>query len=463
GLYETSHGATPTHRWLDEHTTTLAEAARDGGYDTFFWSANLIASPMTNLTQGFDTVETAFPRKGAQQGRYLKQARRATRDKLVAEDASTEISPGFAGSTADEWGKAVFKDSAPVGHQALVDWLSARQDPARPFLAYLNLMEAHTPRVPSMSARRRVADEATIATALATDASLFAANEFIVGARDYSEAELQGIGATYDAAIVDLDDATGDLLDDLRDRGLLEHTVVVVVADHGEALGEHRRLEHRWSVYDQLLHVPLVLWYPDEIAPGRIADRVTTLDLYATLSELMGLPKAEGSSGSSLVGRAKYDRYVFSQMLDPFASQLASVAKAHPELDLSPWARTYCVVYEGAQKLIYASDGQHRLYDVTADPAESVDQLQAEPERTAALEAALEAFERELPVYDPSLRGAGDEQRGESREERMRLQALGYTVEDPEDDAPTEGPAAHPATFCGPYAAVARTTPAGTR
>lgn len=446
GLYETSHGATPSHRWLDGHYTTLAESARDTGYDTFFWSANLIASPLTNLTQGFDTVHTAFPQRGGDQGRYTRAARRHTRGKLLPNDASTEISPAFAGSAEDHWGKAAFKDSAPIGHQALVDWLGERADPSRPFLAYLNLMEAHTPRVPSLSARRRVSDERTVATALATDASLYAANEYIVGLRDYAEPELAAMGATYDAALVDLDDATGDLLDDLRSRGLLENTVVVLVADHGEALGEHRRLEHRWSVYEQLLHVPMVLWYPPKVQPARISDRVTTLDLYATLAELMGFERAPGSSGTSLVGRTSWDRYVFAQMLDPFASQLRNVRKAHPERSYAEWVKTYCVVYEGARKLIYASDDRHGLFDLGVDPGEAANRFAEDLELQTRLLGALEAFEGALPVYDPAKRGPADQGGGEDQEERARLAALGYLVDDDEG-------AAHPelSPFCGPY------------
>ncbi|MEQ1502188.1 MAG: sulfatase [Myxococcota bacterium] len=453
GLYETSHGAKPAYRWLDQHYTTFAELAHDQGYDTFFYSSNLIASPMTNLTQGFDTVHTSFPRPN-DPGRYTKPARRATRDKLIPDDASTEISPAFTGSKVDEWEKAVFKDSAPIADQALFDWLSERTEQDKPFLAYLNLMEAHTPRIPSMSARRRVADEPTIATALATDASLFASNEYIVGRRDYAPEELAAIGATYDAALVDLDDATGDILDRLKNAGLLDDTVVIVVADHGEGLGEHRRLEHRWSVYEPLLHVPLVIRYPAAFPPGRIADRVTTLDLFATVVDMLELERPAGTSGTSLVGRSAFDPRVFSQMLDPFASQLRSVQKSYPDLDVAEWARTYCVVYEGAQKLIYASNGQHALYDLATDPGEERNLIATVPDVRDRLEQALTAFEGGLPVYDPELRGPDDGVAGETREQQAWLTALGYTVDDVEDVAKD---------FCGPFAAAAaeKSAPSG--
>ncbi|MEQ1569171.1 MAG: sulfatase [Myxococcota bacterium] len=445
GLYETSHGAKPAYRWLDDRYTTLAETLRGSGYDTFMFSSNLIASPMTHLDQGFDTVHTSFPRDGTPNGRYQKDARQATRRKVLPNDASTELSPAFAGSKTDLWEKAVFKDAAPVAHQALIDWLDERPDD-KPFLAYLNLMEAHTPRFPSLSARERVSDAATIATALRTDTSLFAANEFITGNREYTPEELEAIGATYDATLVDLDDATGDLIDDLRARGVLDDTVVVVVADHGEGLGEHRRLEHRWSVYDALLHVPLIVRYPPAFAPARVRERVSTIDLYATLVDLAGATPPGAVFSTSLRGRTTWDRHVFSQMLDPFASQLESVHEAHPAADLREWAKTYCVVYEGMTKLIYASDGAHELYDLAADPGELRNRY---PEGAAPLEAALAAFEGELTPYDPAARAPTDGPKGgASAEERERLRILGYV----QDDEPPR----HSIDFCGPRAAQTR-------
>lgn len=450
GLYETSHGAKPAYRWLDAKYTTLAELARDSGYDTFAFSSNLIASPMTNLLQGFDTVHTSFPQEGTGPGRYAKEARRATTSKLLPNDASTEMSPAFAGNAADQWGKSVFKDAAPVAHLALVEWLSERTAPERPFFAYLNLMEAHTPRVPSLSARKRVADDATIATALRTDASLFAENEYVIGARQYTPDELAAIGATYDAAIVDLDDATGALFDDLEAKGILDDTLVIVVADHGESLGEHRRLEHRWSMYEPLLHVPLVIRYPKKgfarVAPGRVAERVNTIDLYATIVEAAGLVSPGTTFATSLVGRTAFDPFVFSQMLDPFASQLREVRQAHPEIDTSPWARTYCAVYEGTRKLLYTSDQQHELYDLAADPGE-LENLY--PRGARELETALERFESALPVYDPALRTAEDAPKGRSTEERAMLEILGYAEN---DEQPLRD-------FCGPRGAGAGASP----
>jgi arylsulfatase A-like enzyme len=436
GLYETTHGATGRSKHtmkLDDAFETLAEKLGADGYDTFAFSANIVAGPLANLLQGFTTAETTYPTAAVKKGRYMQAARQATMRKLIPTDASTELSPAFAGNTAERWGKADFKDAAPVAHRALMDWLGERPGQDKPFFAFLNLMEAHSPRVPTIESRRKVMSDEAQALALTTDVSVFAENEYIVGKRDYTPAQLDAMGGVYDAALVDLDDATGDLVDDLRAKGLLDDTLLIVSSDHGEALGEHRRLEHRFSVYDQLLHVPLLVRYPAKMPPARVSDRVTTADVYATVLDAAGVAPSTPSFSTSLVGRTTYDRFVFAQMTDPFASQLKSIREAYPGLSTAAWERTYCAVYEGATKLIYATDGGHQMFDVGSDPAEANDLFPTDKERADALSAELTRWEHAMPVLGHATKPGAVPAAPTSPEDAEMLEGLGY--QDPGEDA----------------------------
>ncbi len=448
GLRGTTHGATASWRWLDHRFETLAETLGGAGYQSIALSSNLIASPMTNLTQGFDVVRTTFPQSNprAVPKAFTDAAKAATQSKVIAADASTEISPAFGGQQDDKWGKAVFKDSAPVMHQELMRFLDQRKE-SGPWFAYINMMEAHSPRIPSMSARKRLLSDEQLQLGLQTDASLFALNEYIVGKRDYTPAQLEAIAGVYDAAILDLDDATGALFADLEQRGVMDDTLVIVVADHGEALGEHQRFEHRWSVFEQLLHVPLVVRYPARFDARRVEERVSTADVYATVLDVAGVsPPAELQTSKSLAGRATYEPFVFTQMLDPFASQLASMRKAYPGLDSAPWERTYCAVYEGAHKLIHASDGEHMLFDVGSDPLEAKNLAAAEVATAERLTKALGEWEASLVTYDPTKRTRRDGAKGQkgqkakggkmSPEECEQLKMLGYLSGDCDDVQP---------------------------
>ncbi len=417
GLGETEAGVHASWNWLDGRHETLAERLGAAGYETFAFSANIIVGPWTNLTQGFETLYTTYPKfKGQLQEtepRYVKASKAATAAKLVPEDASVELSPAFTGNMKDHWGKAVFKDAAPVAAQAFDDFLTELPSKDQPFFAYINMMEAHSPRVPSMESRKAVMSQEEIDLGLKTDSSLFALNEYIVGKRQYTDAEKAAIAGIYDASIRDLDTATQKIWDSLQSHGLLEDTVVIVVADHGEALGEHQRYEHRWSIHEELVHVPLVIRYPAKFEAKRVPERVSTADVFATVMELAGLQVPEDTRSKSLVGRTEYEPYIFAQLLDPFAQQLTSMSEAYPELvesgAIAEWQQSYCAAWEDQWKLIYASGSSpHMLFDLSADPKElnNLYDAEASAEQRAELEKAMYDFEAALADqrYDPNQR-----------------------------------------------------------
>jgi hypothetical protein len=91
------------------------------------------------------------------------------------------------------------------------------------------------------------------------------------------------------------------LLGELKARGALDNTVVIVTSDHGEQFGEHGLFLHGNSLYQPLLHVPLVIRYPPAVPPGvRVASRATLRDLSATVLDLLKGPGTDARPGLSL-------------------------------------------------------------------------------------------------------------------------------------------------------------------
>jgi choline-sulfatase len=125
--------------------------------------------------------------------------------------------------------------------------------------------------------------------------------------------------ARYDAAVRDVDERLGELLADLRDAGTLDETLVILTAGHGEQLGEHGLWGHGSSLYDTLLHVPLVIRGPSVgVETGKAIDwYVTLVDVVPTVLELLGLPPLPRQSGVSLVpllhGGAPAPRLLFAE------------------------------------------------------------------------------------------------------------------------------------------------------
>lgn len=430
GLDVASHGANAKWIWLDGRFLTLAEHLGASGYETWAWSANPYLSESSNLLQGFETVHLAWD------GGWAEAAGKHTMGKRIDRDASVELGPAWPEDKGKGWPAhlVAYKDAAPVAADALFDWLDHRDE--GPWLAYVNLLEAHHPRLPSQASRDRVLDPALVEAGLTTDASLFRIMAAMEGHGSFTDEELAAIRGVYDATLADLDTATGDLLDGLAKRGVLDDTVVVVLSDHGEHLGEHGMYDHRWSVYEELLHVPLVVRHPS-VEAGRVQAPVSTQQLFPTICAVTGVDCPD-LPVDSLLGSPP--ERVHAELVQP-TPRLPPIRKSGLPLDPNRWRRRYQVTVEGDWKLIRASDRDHALYDLGTDPHEADNRWAAETERGAALLEQTRAWKEGQRAYDPADRAPEDHPKpalaaGEGTDEQLRL--LGYTEGEPAPEAVPE-------------------------
>jgi len=417
GLSPATHGARVGWIWLDGHHLTLAEHFRDHGYATFAWSANPYLSGATNLLQGFEDLHFTWqpPDRAA--------AATVTHRKLLDDDRSVAIAPGWEGGDSD-WPDSftLVKDAGPVAADALLDWVDDAGQ--RPFLAYVNLLEAHHPRIPSAASRAATAPPHVVERALATDQSLFRLMAAMEGRARLSDDEHEALRATYDAALRDLDDVTERIVTGLEERGRLDSTIVVVVSDHGEHLGERGRYDHRWSVDQELLHVPLIVRWP-ALPPRREARVTSTAGLFGSLVAWTGV--APPASAPPTLEAAP----PFSELVQP-TPRLPAIREAFPDLPPGRWAARYRVWFEHEQKLVVRHDGATRRFRLDAAGAT---QPAPDPQRARAMRERLRAFVRERGRYDPSRRGPADRPGRPLHADPAlaeQLRQLGYT------DAPEE-------------------------
>ncbi len=106
----------------------------------------------------------------------------------------------------------------------------------------------------------------------------------------------------YDASVKYADDAIGRLMQALEQRGLSQNTLVILTSDHGESLGQHGLTYHGQALYRELIHVPLVMWYPGHLPPGmRVRTPVTNAAIPATILSLLGGGAPDAFPSSSLI------------------------------------------------------------------------------------------------------------------------------------------------------------------
>ncbi len=429
GLYPSEHCTHNQHPWLDDSFTTLAELLAGAGYRTFLFSANpYVAGPSgANLAQGFERSEHPWSPKWAPRARALVEA------KVTSEDRSSELSERIAAARSGRgdlfpWN---IKAAGALAKTATLEWL-ASSPPERPFAVFLNYMEAHRPLIPPRRLRERFLSPDEVERSYRVNRSWLPMWEYTFGLREYSKDDLALTRATYDAAVLELDELLRDLIEALRDSGYLENTIVILTSDHGEHLGEAHMLDHQYSLHQVLLRVPLVLYAPGRIAPGREPSPVSTFDLFPTLLEITGVAPPDGQrSGAVSLLAPRAQRRLFAEEPASSSVGIERVLRAHPGFDPSSFARRLRALVSGSSKFVWGSDGRNVLYELADDPLETRNLLGEKAPQAARLADELEDFTRTLDRCDAASLGIAP--REPTREQREMLENLGYLDDDASD------------------------------
>jgi arylsulfatase A-like enzyme len=193
-----------------------------------------------------------------------------------------------------------------------------------------------------------------------------------------------GLMEKYDFEIAFTDRWLGKLLDAVKELGLADTTAIVIMADHGEAWGEHKHYFHGQDLFDEQLRVPLLIVVPGQSA-RRIDDPVSLVDVGPTLLDLIGAPIPAAMRGRSLMP------YITAQGTPPGARPI--FAELMPA---TAWPHHAAMMIDGHHKLIHRiSDRRWELYDLNADAGEKKNLADA-PAAAAVfggLKAKLLAFE----------------------------------------------------------------------
>ena len=421
GLLPSRHGAINGRSHLADEHETIAELLARAGYRTFLFSANPHISADENFAQGFETAEHPWSEKHRARARELVLA------KADARDPSHDLDEEFAHGRPRNWD---FKESGPLAEEALLAWLAdepAETDAERPFFAFLNYMEAHRPYLPRSRSRAQFMSPEEVERSYGVDQSWTAVWSYTFGLHEFSAAELDLMRATYDATLFELDELLDRLLARLEDRGALENTVVVLTADHGEHLGEHHMLDHQYSLYQPLIHVPLVVWAPGRLESGRDPHPVMNHDLFPTLLRWAGVSPPPGLvTDARDLERPDPHRRRVAESLGSFRDPFRAVWERYVAWDPSPWNRDLQACVTGGRKLILAPGSSSELYALASDPLERRDLAAQRPQVTEHLSAALQQHLDGLAATTSDSAPVPDSAAVISPEHRARLETLGY-------------------------------------
>ena len=428
GLLPSEHGAHNYHLFLDDQYETIAELFQRSGYQTYLFSANPHISVVENFNQGFDVTEHPWDEQ------YRQDALDIVRKKSLG-DQSSELQEKLRSVKISPWH---IKACGKLAQKGVENWL-AQREPNRPFFIFLNYMEAHRPFIPPRRFREDMMTPEQVERSYQVDRSWVPMWSYTFGLKEYSDEELAVMAATYDACLAELDAMFEQLLRVLGSTVDLDDTVIVLTADHGEHLGEHHMMDHQYSVYNPLLHVPLVVSYPKRFPPGRDANPVVNYDLFPTLLELAGLnppPKLESQAVSLLAPVA--DRIRLAEYPAALVHPFKAVRPHYPNWDPMPWTRVLRALYHDQYKFIWSSDQRHELYNLRDDPKELRDLLHEQSQLRVEMGARLNGLVAKLtppptPQSTPPM----------SEDMRKLLRNLGYVGQGGGDDAPAGNSGGH--------------------
>jgi len=382
GLYPSQAGATSETNHLPDGPTTLAEHLKAAGYRTSAVVRNAWISAERGFGQGFDE--------------FLEDWR---------EDTEHE---------AEEQGQAVDRAA---------EWIRDRGGGDEPWFLFVNLNVAHLPYTPPESYRSRFASEEWSEADIDRLMEIEGGWGHLAAGVPLDESDFSLLRDLYEAEVSIASEHAGRLLDALRDSGVVEQTLVIVTADHGENIGDHGLIDHVYSLFDTTVRVPMIVRYPPRFAAGEtVGDVVSLIDIVPTVLEITGSQVPDDDlKGLVLDDPAVSDRTViFAENGRPI-NGLRLLEKWFPDFEATAIDHQMRMIRSGDIKLIWKTGVSAELFDLETDPGELMDLGPAHPELRNRLLGDLRSWSLGI---EPRVTPQAFESR--DRESLERLRALGY-------------------------------------
>lgn len=439
GLYPSQHMMFQQDSMLPTALPTLAERLQRAGYFTAGFSNNPLVGILNNgLGRGFDSflnyggLLTLHPKR--QQGFMCLLSKLLSRIQTTMAHSKTVNRLLFLPMIFWLWRSALQFKGNLKGNTAqtltnVAQLLIERQGtaPDQPLFCFINLMGTHIPYDPPGWAVKRFASHIQIDSATRLFLRRFNAHMYrgpLLNTLDPKcKALLDGL---YNAEVAAQDAQIGIFLGHLRAAGRLKRTLLIVVADHGEHLGEKQLLSHNFSTYEELVHVPLLIRDPlgDLPRSATVTHFVSTRRLFHTV--LTAARIATSSEEALTLAQADSDdpdRGIVFTEAEPVCSVARLIERRWPGLLRAlDYDQSHRAVYSGKYKLIAAGQRHVELYAVRDDPTENVNLQQELPEVVERLREHLRGF---MQRADGSARDMI--QYDDDPVVRQRLKALGYS------------------------------------
>lgn len=405
GLYPSFHGAVDDNR-LSKNIPTLAEVFLKNSYKTVGFVNNSQVGELVGFERGHETFIEVWRGTGGTPliSRGIKYLIRSAKEVLGVND-----------------------HGAHRTNQLARQWIKERKDDS--FYMFIHHIEPHNPINPPHPFRNKYFNGRDDQGIDKKKLYLVAHNPLICFTDNIklNDPEIEALKGLYDGEISYIDYKIGEFVNFLKKEDLYDNTLIVITADHGEHFGEHGLYSHVASLYEPILHIPLIIKYPEGFKKQtRISDLVQLIDIYPTLIEACGLDLTflANVQGKSLFKKSltqKDHDYIIAEWegrIPDFV--LKRVQDPRTDSIVSKFRQTMLMIREGSYKYILNSSGIEELYDLDKDRYEGDNIIETKKDIAASLRLKLTQWQ--------SLRVRIEQEKQYSNDEAVRknLETLGY-------------------------------------
>ncbi len=221
------------------------------------------------------------------------------------------------------------------------------------------------------------------------------------GSVNFKDEDKSIIVSLYDGQVKQMDDDVGKIIGKIKEFGILDNTLIILTSDHGEELLEHGFVGHASTslnakLYDEIIHIPLIIWYPKILKHKKIEDIAQQIDIMPTVLDLLEISVPDGLQGHSLLP------LIQKQHSDDSNSSAWSLAQE------TVFCETILGGYQSTKemeqikmrclrtkewKLIYTKEPdsyKYELYDLKTDPNEQRNVIEKYPDVRSELRKKLQ-------------------------------------------------------------------------
>jgi arylsulfatase A-like enzyme len=450
GEYPTSHQTIQAGDALSPNLTTLAEHAYQVGYKTIGFCNNPLVGVLNNgFRRGFQEFYNyggtipSTPNINNDNSSVVFSKIRRQYYKLIDHIATpiqqaVAISPEVLQIALNPllvplWTRfSNFKGDSGKSIRDTTYFLKSAN--GSPKFIFLNLMGTHLPYIPPMKYIKKFAPivmNNPEAGEFMRGYNTQALHWLLPLEKPYPPLQAKTLSDMYDAEVAYQDHLLNQLLKVLNLPEHRENTLVIIVGDHGEMLGEHKIMGHGLGVYEELIHVPLLIRYPGQSNQKQINHAVSTIRVFNTILDAIGFETVSSTNGdvvsipdTSLRNSRWNPKHIFSEAYPPESLLIIMEKYASDLIERYHCRSVQRAVYNQPYKLIQIENVRDDIYNYKIDPKET---QSLKPRFDSAIEliAELEKF-----VYSTSQKGANYTQKVatnyDDQRVRERLKQLGY-------------------------------------